>query len=416
MTSTTVVGITRRARMPGEGAALPSDEPIRDTGHAASLSAQPLVDPEGVERVLPRRRQPARVQVGASPAPVVLAAPAPTPQFTRAPAVAQASPLPAPVAAPIPLAAEDMVTPVRVARQAHPEPAVARASREAAPQPVYADTAAYHHPYPDLDEHEHEHEQYEDYPDLQEDFVDERQTHSRHIRPQEAPISSLKAQAYRLTAQDREAALFGAQMMDELVEQEPIQHQASPRTASVRMPAAPSRPAPRQAQGSQAQARPAQTHGPLTRGSVKSTRTPQAQATQAKRPATAPTRSSRQGPAIHARNTAVGLMFAYLEHASVQIGRPLNMVIANAGLLIVGALHILAPLMMCFGMAHFFPETFMQGGVVANLGKLFCLYLACAFAWSLIFISCSWLNTNVRQGAARFERIGRGIFSPNSKD
>ena len=61
-------------------------------------------------------------------------------------------------------------------------------------------------------------------------------------------------------------------------------------------------------------------------------------------------------------------------------------------------------------------QTFLAGGALANLGKLVWLFVASVFVWSLAWIGLNRAWRALRDDVSQYERIGRGFFSPNSKE
>ena len=61
-------------------------------------------------------------------------------------------------------------------------------------------------------------------------------------------------------------------------------------------------------------------------------------------------------------------------------------------------------------------QTFLAGGVFANLGKLVWLFVASVFVWSLAWIGLNRAWRALRDDVSQYERIGRGFFSPNSEE
>lgn len=132
----------------------------------------------------------------------------------------------------------------------------------------------------------------------------------------------------------------------------------------------------------------------------------------------APRAQSSNG-AMEARNAMLGLALAYVDRASAQIGAPISFLLSNLGLLLIGLAHLATPLALTAAIATLSPAmrfTFLEGGALSNIGKLLWLYVICAFLWSLTYMGAARLGRALRGDLTRFERIGRGVFSPNSKE
>lgn len=138
----------------------------------------------------------------------------------------------------------------------------------------------------------------------------------------------------------------------------------------------------------------------------------------AKAPVKAASQTPVAGQARAARNALVGICLAYMDRLSVQVGSPIGFVMRHWALLLIAAAHLAAPVGLSWLAAHSSPgamETFLQGGLLPNLGKLFLLYLGCAFAWSLAYIAVARLASAARGDLTRFERLGRSLFGPAPK-
>lgn len=131
----------------------------------------------------------------------------------------------------------------------------------------------------------------------------------------------------------------------------------------------------------------------------------------------APTSSS--GSIVAARDTLVGVALAYVDDFQLHIGGPVASLWRHKASIAAAMVHVFIPLLMAYGFSHWNPSMqaiFLEGGLLANLGKLCWLFIISAFGWTLTYIIGARMLQSLKFDWGRFERIGRGFMSSHRHD
>ena len=119
------------------------------------------------------------------------------------------------------------------------------------------------------------------------------------------------------------------------------------------------------------------------------------------------------------RNAIVGVALSYFERIDSDLFEPVKFLWKHKASICAGTAHLVMPILITWILADSSEEMqalFLDGGVYANAGKLFWLFLTSSFVWTLAWITFTKIVDVLIADVNRCERIGRGFFSPNSKD
>ena len=120
-----------------------------------------------------------------------------------------------------------------------------------------------------------------------------------------------------------------------------------------------------------------------------------------------------------ATNTLTGLALAYQSELEAHLLAPMKFIVLNFSSLFVAVFHLSASCFITYLIVSLNDSTqqiFLQGGILPNAGKLIWAYLVSLFSWSIIWIFAHRLIKIAKDDVVQCERLGRGFFSPNTKE